>query len=561
MNNANNQTDTMDRFWLKSYPEGVNADIEFGEQNSITDFLLTACELTPDHPAFTNFGTTLSFAQTNALSLQFAAFLQNDLQLKKGDRLAIMLPNILQYPIVLFAALRLGITVVNVDPMYTSRELIHQLNNSGASTLIFLEHFAKTVEASLPETQVKHVISTTVGEMLTFPQSQVIDFVIKYVKRDIPKYHIKGCIKFDKALKLGQQSNCEEAKLSLDDIAFLQYTGGTTGVSKGAILSHRNIVANVLQATQWLSGNLARGKEKAITALPIYHIFSMTANVLFMMSLSNENILITNPRDFKAFVKLLKKTEFSTFIGVNTLFRKLLNTEGFKDVDFSKLKLTLAGGMSVTDDVAKDWQAATHSVVVEAYGLTETSPAVCINPLNIKEFKGEIGLPIPSTYVQIKDEDGNDLGINQQGELCVKGPQVTQGYWQRPDVNDYAFTQDGYFKTGDFATINKEGYVKILDRKKDMILVSGFNVFPNEIENIVSKHPKILEAAAIGIPDDSSGEVVKLFVAKSDPSLSRAEVDDFCRENLTAYKCPKEIIFVEELPKSNVGKILRKDLR
>ncbi len=553
--------DEMERFWLSSYPEGVSADIQLKDNQSIVGFLQNAYERTPNHRAFTNFGTSLTFSETNDLSLQFADYLQNHLKLTKGDRIAIMLPNLLQYPIALFAALRLGLVVVNVDPMYTVRELTHQLENSGATALVYLENFSTTVEKSVPKTQVKHLVSTTVGELLNFPKSALIDFTLKYIKRAVPKNNISTAVAFSKALESGQEGEIKQPNIELDDIAFLQYTGGTTGVSKGAILSHRNIVSNVLQATEWLGSDFEYGAEKAITALPIYHIFSMTANVLFMMSLSNENILITNPRDFKGFVKFLSKTEFTVFIGVNTLFRKLLNTQGFDSIDFSQVKLSFAGGMSVTDDVASDWLKATGSVVVEAYGLTETSPAVCINPLTISEFTGKIGLPIPSTYVQIKDQEGRDLGIDQEGELCVKGPQVTSGYWNRPDANDYAFTDDGYFRTGDIATVDDQGYVKILDRKKDMILVSGFNVFPNEIENVVSQHPKVLEVAAIGIDNEVSGEVVKLFVVRADDSLSEGEVTAYCRENLTAYKCPKEVVFLDELPKSNVGKILRKDLR
>ncbi len=551
------------RFWLSSYAEGVPHDIDLGHYQSVADFLEEAYVSFPNNIAFSNFGKKISFAETRALSQQFAAYLQNELGLQKGDCIAMMMPNILQYPVALFAALRLGITIVNVDPMYTARELVHQLNDSGATTLVFLENFADTVETALPETSIKHIVKTEVGDLLNFPQRQIINFVLRYVKHMLPKHNLTQAVSFNKALEIGATTACQDAAVELDDIAFLQYTGGTTGVSKGAILSHRNIVANVLQAKAWSRGGLViePGKEKAITALPIYHIFAMTANVLFLMSMGGENILITNPRDFEGFVKFLKKTDFSVIIGVNTLFRKLLNTKGFDQIDFSKVKLTFAGGMSVTDDVAKDWQAATGLSVVEAYGLTETSPAVCINPFTITEFNGKIGLPISSTYVQIKDDDGNDLGVNQAGELCIKGPQVTQGYWQKPEANEYAFTQDGYFRTGDIAQFDEQGYVEILDRKKDMINVSGFNVFPNEIENIVSQHPKILEAAAIGVPHKISGEAVKLFVVSADEGVTEAEIIDHCRKNLTAYKCPKEIIFMDELPKSNVGKILRKDLR
>ncbi len=550
------------RFWLDSYPDGTPHDIDIGTRQSIIEFLRESCQRVPNEAAFSNFKTSLSFAQIDQLSLNFAAYLQHELKLSKGDRIAIMLPNLLQYPIALFGALRLGLMVVNIDPMYTRRELTHQLNDSGATTLVFLENFAQTVEATIPDTQVQHLVCTSVGEMLQGAEGKVIDFVLRYVKRMVPKHGLKQAPRFKQALTKGEQHSCTEATITLDDIAFLQYTGGTTGVSKGAILTHGNIIANVLQAKAWIGDTLTEDQEKAITALPLYHIFSLTANMLLMTSIGNENILITNPRDFEGFVKFLKKTEFTVFIGVNTLFRKLLNTKGFNDIDFSNLNLSFAGGMAVTDDVARDWLTATNSVVVEAYGLTETSPAVCVNPLGVKEFTGSIGLPISSTYVQMKDDQGKDVGINKEGELCVKGPQVTQGYWQLPEVNEEAFTKDGYFRTGDFAQIDEHGYVKLLDRKKDMILVSGFNVFPNEIENVVSQHPKVLEAAAIGIPDDISGEVVKLFVVKEDSTLSVDEVKAYCRENLTGYKRPKEIVFMdEELPKTNVGKISRKDLR
>ena len=553
----------MKRFWLDSYAEGVPHDIDMGNYQSIVDFLTESTEQFPDNGAFTNFGTTLSYSEFTALTQQFGAYLQHDLGLKKGDRLAIMLPNVLQYPIALFGALRIGLTIVNVDPMYTVRELTHQLNNSGATTLLFLENFGDVVETTMPKTEIKHVISTQVGDMLKTPERQIINFMIKHVKRMVPKFTISQAVSFRDALKASSKHVCNDTKINLEDIAFLQYTGGTTGVSKGAILTHGNIIANVLQAKSWALGgsNFVAGQERAIAALPIYHIFAMTANVLFFMCQGGENILITNPRDFEGFVKILKKTKFSVIVGVNTLYRKLLNTKGFDEVDFSGIKLTFAGGMPVTDDVANDWQEMTGSTIVEAYGLTETSPAICINPFTLEKFNGKIGLPVSSTYIQIKDDDGNDLGINEPGELCVKGPQVTQGYWKGLDVNDDVFTEDGYFRTGDFTQINEQGYVEILDRKKDMILVSGFNVFPNEIENVVSQHPKILEAAAIGIPNESSGEAVKLFVVTTGVSLTESEIIEYCRENLTAYKCPKEIIFMDELPKSNVGKILRKDLR
>jgi long-chain acyl-CoA synthetase len=551
----------MKRFWLDSYPKNTADDINIDDFASVPDVLAQACKNYPDSIAYSNFGTTMTFAEVNASSLQFADFLQNTLHLKKGDSIAIMLPNILQYPIALFAAMRLGIIVINVDPLYTPRELIHQLNDARVETILFLENFGDTVAEAMPKTQLKRVISTKVGDCLNFPSSFIINSVLRYVKKAIPSFHIPKLMNFKKALKNGNKSRVVDAELNHDDILFLQYTGGTTGVAKGAILTHGNLVANMLQSRAWIGSTLTAGNDVIVAPLPIYHIFSMTANILTMMSLGCTNLLITNPKDFEGFVKILKKNKFHSITGVNTLYRKLMNVDGFNDVDFSSLKLTLSGGMSVTRDVADDWKKITGTPIIEAYGLTETSPAATINPLDLKEYNGFIGLPLPSTFIQIKDDDDNDLGIDAEGELCIKGPQVTQGYWKRPDESKKAFTKDGYFRTGDYATINAKGYVKILDRKKDMILVSGFNVFPNEIEAILMLHPDIVEAAAIAMPYPSSGEAVKVFIVKRTDSLTEETVNAYCRKQLTAYKCPKEIVFMDELPKSNVGKVLRKNLR
>jgi long-chain acyl-CoA synthetase len=551
----------MKRFWLDSYPKNTADDINIDDFASVPDVLAQACKNYPDSIAYSNFGTTMTFAEVNASSLQFADFLQNTLHLKKGDSIAIMLPNILQYPIALFAAMRLGIIVINVDPLYTPRELIHQLNDARVETILFLENFGDTVAEAMPKTQLKRVISTKVGDCLNFPSSFIINSVLRYVKKAIPSFHIPKLMNFKKALKNGDKSRVVDAELNHDDILFLQYTGGTTGVAKGAILTHGNLVANMLQSRAWIGNTLTAGNDVIVAPLPIYHIFSMTANILTMMSLGCTNLLITNPKDFEGFVKILKKNKFHSITGVNTLYRKLMNVDGFNDVDFSSLKLTLSGGMSVTRDVADDWKKITGTPIIEAYGLTETSPAATINPLDLKEYNGFIGLPLPSTFIQIKDDDDNDLGIDAEGELCIKGPQVTQGYWKRPDESKKAFTKDGYFRTGDYATINAKGYVKILDRKKDMILVSGFNVFPNEIEAILMLHPDIVEAAAIAMPYPSSGEAVKVFIVKRTDSLTEETVNAYCRKQLTAYKCPKEIVFMDELPKSNVGKVLRKNLR
>jgi long-chain acyl-CoA synthetase len=551
----------MKRFWLNSYPKNTPDDINIDDFSSVPDVLAQACKNYPNSIAYSNFGTTMTFTEVNANSLKFADFLQNTLHLKKGDSIAIMLPNILQYPIALFAAMRLGIIVVNVDPLYTPRELIHQLNDARVETILFLENFGDTVAEAIPKTQLKRVISTKVGDCLNFPSSIVINSVLRYVKKAIPKFNIPKLMSFKKALKSGDSSRVVDAELNHEDILFLQYTGGTTGVAKGAILTHGNLVANMLQSRVWIGSTLTAGKDVIVAPLPIYHIFSMTANILTMMSLGCTNLLITNPKDFAGFVKILKKNKFHSITGVNTLYRKLMNVDDFKDVDFSSLKLTLSGGMSVTRDVADDWKKITGTPIIEAYGLTETSPAATINPLDLKEYNGFIGLPLPSTLIQIKDEDDNDLGIDAEGELCIKGPQVTKGYWKRPDESKKAFTKDGYFRTGDYATINAKGYIKILDRKKDMILVSGFNVFPNEIEAILMLHPDIVEAAAIAMPYASSGEAVKVFIVKRNESVTEKVVNAYCREQLTAYKCPKEIVFMDELPKSNVGKVLRKNLR
>jgi long-chain acyl-CoA synthetase len=551
----------MKRFWLDSYPKNIPSDININDFSSVPNVLAQACKNYPDSIAYSNFGTTLTFTEVNNYSLQFADFLQNTLYLKKGDSIAIMLPNILQYPIALFAAMRLGIIVINVDPLYTPRELIHQLNDARVETILFLENFGDTVAEAMPKTQLKRVISTKVGDCLEFPSSLIINSVLRYIKKAIPDFYIPQLISFKKSLENGDKLRVVDAELNHADILFLQYTGGTTGVAKAAILTHGNLVANMLQSRAWIGDTLTAGNDVIVAPLPIYHIFSMTANILTMMSLGCTNLLITNPKDFESFAKILKKNKFHSITGVNTLYRKLMKIESFKDIDFSSLKLTLSGGMSVTRDVADDWKEITGTPIIEAYGLTETSPAATINPLDLKEYNGFVGLPLPSTFIQIKDNDDNDLGIEAEGELCIKGPQVTQGYWRRPDESKKAFTKDGYFRTGDYATINAKGYVKILDRKKDMILVSGFNVFPNEIEAILMLHPDIIEAAAIAMPYPSSGEVVKVFIVKNNNRLTEEQVNIYCRKQLTAYKCPREIIFIDELPKSNVGKVLRKSLR
>ena len=485
-----------------------------------------------------------------------------ELGLKKGDRVAIMMPNCLQYPIATFGVLRAGLTVVNVNPLYTARELKHQLVDAGASAIVVVDNFGHTVQDVLADTPLKQVITTGLGDMIGFPKGAIVNFVLKYVKKMVPDYDIPGAVRFRDALAAGKRHALPQVDIDPGDIAFLQYTGGTTGVAKGAMLTHRNLVANMQQASAWLGANqLERGKEIIITALPLYHIFALTANGLVFMELGGLNHLITNPRDMPGFVKELKGTRFTAITGVNTLFNGLLNTPGFDEVDFSSLKVTLGGGMAVQRAVAERWKKVTGVTLVEAYGLTETSPAACINPLDIKEFNGSIGLPIPSTDVCVKDDDGNVLATGQVGELCVKGPQVMKGYWQRPEETAKVIDADGWLHTGDMARIDDKGFVYIVDRKKDMILVSGFNVYPNEVEDVVAAMPGVLEVAAIGVPDERSGEAVKLFVVRKDPSLTAEQIKAYCRETLTGYKQPRHIEFRTELPKTNVGKILRKELR
>lgn len=551
----------MEKVWLKSYPEGVPEFIDTSEYKSLADLFEKSIAEFKDRPAYTNLGRSISFSELDELSRDFAAYLTNQGGLKKGDRIAIMMPNLIQYPIVLFAALRAGLIVVNTNPLYTDRELEHQLKDSDAQAIVILENFAHTLADVIEHTNVKTVITTRVGDMAKFPKSLLVNFVVQHVKKMVPAFTLSNAISFGDVLSQGKDQAFANADLKHDDVAFLQYTGGTTGVAKGAALTHENMIANLLQAYTWASKDLDDGQETFITALPLYHIFSLTANAMFALKIGANSVLITNPRDMPGFVKELSQIKFSYITGVNTLFNGLLNTPGFKDLDFSNLKIALGGGMAVQEFVANQWQEVTGHVLVEAYGLTETSPAACINPINITGFSGNIGLPISSTEICVKDEDGNDLGFDVPGELCIRGPQVMQGYWNRPKETANVLSDDGWLKTGDVAVVNKDGFVKLVDRLKDLIIVSGFNVYPNEIENVVALHPKVLEVGAIGIEHAKSGEAVKIFVVKSDPSLTKEELDVYCNEEMTRYKCPKEIEFVDDLPKSNVGKVLRKDLR
>ena len=552
---------SIERPWLASYPANVPADINVDEFPSIVSVLETACARYADNPAFTNFGKTLTYAEVDRLSTQFANYLLHELKLKKGDRVALMMPNVLQYPIAIFGVLRAGLTVVNTNPMYTARELRHQLADSGASAIVVLELFAHTVAEVLADTPIKQVITTCVGDMLGFPKGPIVNFMLRHVKKAIPEYKIPGAVAFNQALALGGRHQLPAIDLRPQDIAFLQYTGGTTGVAKGAMLTHRNLVANMLQASAWIGKNAQPGKEVMITALPLYHIFALTANCLVFMNLGGLNYLITNPRDMTGFVKELKRSKFTAITGVNTLFNGLLNTPGFDQIDFSNLHLTLGGGMAVQRAVAERWKKVTGVTLVEAYGLTETSPACCMNPLDLAEYNGAIGLPIPSTLCCIKDEEGNILPQGEVGELCAKGPQVMAGYWQRQEETDKVIDRDGWLHTGDMARMDEKGFFTIVDRKKDMILVSGFNVYPNEIEDVLATMPGILEVAAVGVPDERSGEAVKVVIVRKDPALTAEQVKAFCKDNLTGYKQPRLVEFRTELPKSNVGKILRRELR
>ena len=551
----------MDYVWHKHYQQGVAHDIDASTYNSIPELLEESFSKFADKPAFHCMGKTLTYAEIDLQSRKFASYLQNTLNLKKGDRVALMMPNILQYPIALFGTLRAGMVAVNVNPLYTARELEHQLNDSGSKAIVIFENSASVLEEVISNTPVEHVLTTQIGDMLGFPKSMIVNLVIKKVKKMVPAWNIQSAQDFLGSVKSGDETKFIRPEIKSSEAAFLQYTGGTTGVSKGAELLHSNIIANLMQAREWISPVTEEGKEIIITPLPLYHIFSLTANCFTFSTVGALNVLITNPRDMPGFVKELSKWKFTAFTGVNTLFNGLLNTPGFSEVDFSSLKLTLGGGMAVQKPVAERWKSVTKTPLIEAYGLTETSPAACINPLDLPAYNGSIGIPVPSTEVVIKNDDEETLGVGEVGEICIKGPQVMKGYWNRPEETAKVMTKDGFFKSGDVGVMDEEGYFKIVDRKKDMILVSGFNVYPNEIEDVVSSNEKVFECAAVGAPDEKSGEIVKLFVVKKDDSLTADELKKFCKENLTGYKVPKIYEFREELPKSNVGKILRKNLR
>ena len=550
-----------ERPWLASYPPGVPAEIDVNEYPSIVSVLQTSLEKFRDRPAFANLGKVITYAEVDRLSKQFAAYLLGELKLKKGDRVALMMPNCLQYPIATFGILRAGLTVVNTNPMYTARELKHQLVDSGATVLVVLDNFGDVVQEVLADTQVKQVVTTGLGDMLGFPKGAIVNFVLRHVKKMVPEFDIPGAVRFRDTLTLGLMHPLPDVAIAPEDLAFLQYTGGTTGVAKGAMLTHRNLVANMQQAAAWIGTNMRYGEEIIVTALPLYHIFALTANGLVFMKFGGLNYMITNPRDMPAFVKELNKVPFTAITGVNTLFNGLLNSPGFDRIDFSHLHLTLGGGMAVQRAVAERWKKTTGVTLVEAYGLTETSPAACINPMDIAEYNGSIGLPIPSTDACLKDEEGRIAPQGEVGELCIKGPQVMKGYWNRPDETANVIDGDGWLHTGDMAKMDEKGFFYIVDRKKDMILVSGFNVYPNEVEDVIAMLPGVLEVGAVGVPDDKSGEAVKVVIVRKDPSLTADDVRAHARENLTGYKQPKYIEFRNELPKTNVGKILRRELR
>ena len=550
----------MEKIWLKSYPKGIPAEIDVNEYASVRELFEESVAKYAARPAFSCMGKSITFAELDTLSAAFGGWLQG-IGCKKGARVAIMMPNILQYPVCVFGALRVGCTVVNVNPLYTARELEHQLHDSGAEVLVCVENFANTVAEVVGKTHVRQTIVTSIGELLGI-KGLIVDFVLRHVKKMIPKYSLPGSIRLSDALAEGRKRALERVEIGHDDIAFLQYTGGTTGVAKGAMLLHRNMVANMLQARAWVAPFLdPNRREVIITPLPLYHIFSLTANCLVFMSVGGENVLIPNPRDIAGFVAEMGKYKFTALTGVNTLFNALVNNAEFPKLDFSTLKITLGGGMAVQEAVALKWKEITGTPLIEAYGLTETSPAATINPLDLPAYNGAIGLPISSTELTLRDDAGKEVAQGQPGEICIRGPQVMAGYWQRADETAKVMDADGWFATGDVGVMDERGFVRIVDRKKDMILVSGFNVYPTEIEQVVSMHPGVLECAAVGVPDSKSGEAVKLFVVKKDPALTAEQVIAHCKTHLTGYKCPREVEFRADLPKTNVGKILRRQLR
>ncbi|ACY58742.1 long-chain-fatty-acid-CoA ligase [Yersinia pestis D182038] len=558
--NNNFRSVTLEKVWLKRYPADVPAEIDPDRYSSLIEMFENAALRYADQPAFINMGEVMTFRKLEERSRAFAAYLQQGLGLQKGDRVALMMPNLLQYPIALFGVLRAGMIVVNVNPLYTPRELEHQLSDSGAVAIVIVSNFAHTLEKVVFKTQVRHVILTRMGDQLSAAKGTLVNFVVKYIKRLVPKYYLPDAISFRTVLQKGRRMQYVKPDVINTDTAFLQYTGGTTGVAKGAILTHRNMQSNLEQAKAAYAPLLQPGRDLVVTALPLYHIFALTVNCLLFIELGGRSLLITNPRDIPGMVKELSRYPFTAITGVNTLFNALLNNEEFTHLDFSTLRLSVGGGMPVQKAVAEKWETLTGKHLLEGYGLTECSPLVTGNPYDLKHYSGSIGLPVPSTDVRLRDDDGNDVELGKPGELWVRGPQVMLGYWQRPDATDDVL-KDGWLATGDIATMDEDGFLRIVDRKKDMILVSGFNVYPNEIEEVVALHAKVLESAVIGVPNEVSGEAVKVFVVKNDASLTPEELLTHCRRYLTGYKVPKIVEFRDELPKSNVGKILRRELR
>lgn len=551
----------MENIWKKIYSKNIPTEIDPNKYQSIIDVFNEPCKNYPQNIAFTNMGGQITYQQLDQLTDQMASFFQNVLSLKKGDRIALQMPNLLQFPITLFGALKAGLIVVNTNPMYTAREMRHQFKDSGAKVLVILANFAHLAQEVINDTEIKHVVVTEIGDLLSFPKKLIVNSVVKYVKKMIPKYNLPSSYSFCQALKLGSQYPFKKVNITHEDVAFLQYTGGTTGVSKGATLTHKNIVSNMLQVQAFLAPVLRQGEETVITALPMYHIFALTGNCLAFLMYGAKNVLITNPKDIPGFIKELSKHKFTFMTGVNTLFVAMMNNSEFSKLDFKSLKLSFAGGMALQTAVAQRWEKITRSPIIEGYGLSECSPVVCVNPVDGRAKAGAIGFPVPSTEIKMVDESGKEVDRGLPGELCVRGPQVMRGYWNRPDETALVLSKDGWLHTGDVALVDDDGFVKIVDRKKDMILVSGFNVYPNEIEDVAVKHSSVLEAAAIGIPDERSGEVVKLFIVKKEITLTKEDVIKHCREHLVGYKIPREIEFRNELPKSNVGKILRRALR
>jgi len=553
----------MEPIWLKHYPQCVPAEVDIFRYASLKDMLDQSCKRFRERPAFTNLGVTLTYGEIDRLSRDFAAYLQQGLGMQKGERLAIMLPNLLQQPVALFGALRAGLVVVNVNPLYSARELQHQLNDSGATAIVVLENFAHTLQEVVASTAVRHIVTTQIGDLFPPVKACLVNFVVKRVKHMVPRWELPGTVSFNAALKHGARLDLADVPLTHNDTAFLQYTGGTTGVAKGAILTHGNLVANVEQTSAWIGGAFKEGEEVIVTPLPLYHVFALTANLLTFVKWGANNVLITNPRDIPAFVKELRQIRFTAITGVNTLFNMLLNAPGFEKVrqaNAGALKVAVAGGMSVQRAVAERWQQTMGVPLIEGYGLTEASPIVCANPMDAREFSGRIGMPLPSTQVEIRDEAGHERPLGEEGELCVKGPQVMRGYWNMPEETARVLSANGWLHTGDVCAMDEHGAIRFIDRHKDMIVVSGFKVYPNEIEEVVMLHPGVKEVGATGVPDEKSGEAVNVYVVRKDPGLTAEALIAHCHANLTGYKVPKHVEFRDKLPKSPIGKILRRKL-